>query len=44
MLQDDSRGQQEHGGMLMSLPKLRQTQLPDRSSPTASGVTTFLQG
>jgi hypothetical protein len=44
MLQDDSRGQQEHGGMLMLLLMLHQTTLPGRSSPTALGATTLHQG
>jgi hypothetical protein len=32
LLQDDSRGQQEHGGMLMLLLMLRQTPSPGRSN------------
>jgi hypothetical protein len=43
-LQDDFRGQQEHGGMLILPPMLRPTLLPGRSSLRVSGVTTFLQG
>jgi hypothetical protein len=44
LLHDDSRGQQEHGGMLMLLLMLRHTPSPGRSSLTASGAITFLQG
>jgi hypothetical protein len=42
LLQDDSRGQQEHGGMLIVPPMLHQMPSPGRSSLRASGTTTFL--
>jgi hypothetical protein len=43
LLPDDSRVQQEHGGMPTLPLMLRQTPSPGRSSLRASGTTTYLQ-